>query len=71
MEATMSEQAPPTDPQGDRALPGTVDASTETLDTEGHSYAKMRHADGEQAEGEDTEAHVYVEESRNDGLLPD
>jgi hypothetical protein len=68
-EDTMTEQAPPTSPGDDDLAPRRpADPSASDPDTEGHT---MYRADAEQAEGEDTEAHVYVEETRNDGLGPD
>jgi hypothetical protein len=69
-EDTMTEQAPPTSPgDDDPASPRAAHASAAEPDTEGHRF--MGRADAEEAEGEDTEAHVYVEETRNDGLRPD
>jgi len=68
-EDTMTEQAPPTSPGDDDLAPRRAeDASAAEPDTEGH---RMYRAAAEEAEGEDTEAHVYVEETRNDGLRPD
>lgn len=65
----MTEQATPTSPGDDDLAPRrAADTSAPDPDTEGH---RMARADAEQAEDEDTEAHVYVEETRNDGLRPD
>jgi hypothetical protein len=55
-EDTMTEQATPTGPGDDDLAPGrAADASDTGNDTEGHR--RVSSADGQQAEGSDTEGH--------------